>query len=92
LIEATTDRHLWADKFDGPLEDVFGLQDQVTSSVVGLIAPKLEQAEMERAAASQLLKLQPDFRASFSQEAFPVRFPDIRDRMTAALIDAGLPE
>jgi TolB-like protein/class 3 adenylate cyclase len=49
LIEAATDRHLWADKFDGALEDVFGLQDQVTSSVVGLIAPKLEQAEIERA-------------------------------------------
>jgi adenylate cyclase len=49
LIEAATDRHLWADKFDGALEDVFGLQDQITSSVVGLIAPKLEQAEIERA-------------------------------------------
>jgi TolB-like protein/class 3 adenylate cyclase/tetratricopeptide (TPR) repeat protein len=49
LIEAATDRHLWADKFDGALEDVFDLQDQVTMSVVGLIAPKLEQAEMERA-------------------------------------------
>jgi tetratricopeptide (TPR) repeat protein len=49
LIEAATDRHLWADKFDGALEDVFDLQDQVTSSVVGLIAPKLEQAEIERA-------------------------------------------
>ena len=49
LIEAATDRHLWADKFDGGLEDVFDLQDQVTSSVVGLIAPKLEQAEIERA-------------------------------------------
>jgi TolB-like protein/class 3 adenylate cyclase len=49
LIEAATDRHLWADKFDGALEDVFDLQDQVTSSVVGLIAPRLEQAEIERA-------------------------------------------
>lgn len=49
LIEAATDRHLWADKFDGALEDVFDLQDQVTSSVVGLIAPKLDQAEIERA-------------------------------------------
>ena len=48
LIDATTDRHLWADKFDGPLEDVFGLQDQVTASVVGVIAPTLEQAEIER--------------------------------------------
>jgi adenylate cyclase len=49
LIEAATDRHIWADKFDGPIEDVFGLQDQVTMNVVGLIAPKLEQAEIERA-------------------------------------------
>ncbi|NEU96942.1 tetratricopeptide repeat protein [Bradyrhizobium sp. UFLA 03-164] len=48
MIEAATDRHLWADKFDGALEDVFDLQDRVTSSVVGLIAPKLEQAEIER--------------------------------------------
>jgi len=49
LVEAATNRHLWADKFDGALEDVFGLQDQVTSSVVGLIAPRLEEAEIERA-------------------------------------------
>jgi adenylate cyclase len=49
LIEAATDKRLWADKFDGALEDVFGLQDQITTSVVGLIAPKLEQAEIERA-------------------------------------------
>jgi adenylate cyclase len=49
LIEAATDRHIWADKFDGALEDIFDLQDQITMSVVGLIAPKLEQAEIERA-------------------------------------------
>jgi TolB-like protein len=49
LIEAGTGRHLWADKFDGALEDVFGLQDQITTSVVGLLAPTLEQAEIERA-------------------------------------------
>jgi TolB-like protein/class 3 adenylate cyclase/Tfp pilus assembly protein PilF len=49
LIEAATDRHVWADKFDGALEDIFDLQDQMTMSVVGLIAPKLEQAEIERA-------------------------------------------
>jgi adenylate cyclase len=48
LIEAATGRHLWADKFDGALEDVFGLQDQITTSVVGLLAPTLEQAEIER--------------------------------------------
>ena len=37
------------DRFDGALEDIFDLQDQVTASVVGAIAPKLEQAEIERA-------------------------------------------
>jgi TolB-like protein/class 3 adenylate cyclase len=49
LIEAATGQHLWADKFDGALEDIFDLQDHVTSSVIGLIAPKIEQAEIERA-------------------------------------------
>ena len=39
---------LWADRFDGELEDIFDLQDQVTASVVGAISPKLEQAEIER--------------------------------------------
>ncbi len=48
LIDASTGTHLWANRFDGSLEDVFDLQDEVTSSVVGAIAPKLEQAEMER--------------------------------------------
>src|ERR1700737_3922217 len=49
LIEATTGRHLWADRFDGGLEDVFGLQDKVTQQVVGAIAPELDRAEIERA-------------------------------------------
>jgi TolB-like protein/class 3 adenylate cyclase len=49
LIHAATGGHLWADKFDGALEDVFGLQDQITTSVVGVIAPTLQQAEIERA-------------------------------------------
>jgi TolB-like protein/predicted Zn-dependent protease len=49
LIDATIGAHLWADRFDGTLEDVFDLQEQVTSRVVGAIAPRLEQAEIERA-------------------------------------------
>jgi TolB-like protein/class 3 adenylate cyclase/Tfp pilus assembly protein PilF len=49
LIDASTGAHLWADRFDGGLDDIFDLQDQVTSSVVGAIAPKLEEAEIERA-------------------------------------------
>jgi TolB-like protein/tetratricopeptide (TPR) repeat protein len=49
LIDAATGTHLWADRFDGGLEDVFDLQDQVTMNVVGAIAPTLERAEIERA-------------------------------------------
>ena len=49
LIDAETGAHLWADRFDGALEDMFDLQDHVTSSVVGAIAPKLQQAEITRA-------------------------------------------
>ena len=41
LIDTSTGAHLWAERFDGGLEDIFDLQDQVTSSVVGMIAPKL---------------------------------------------------
>jgi len=49
LIDATTGAHLWADRFDGMSKDVFDLQDQVTARALGAIAPKLEQAEIERA-------------------------------------------
>ena len=49
LIDADTDAHLWADRFEGSLDDIFNLQDQVTMSVVGAIVPRLEQAEIERA-------------------------------------------
>ncbi|MGQ0582689.1 MAG: adenylate/guanylate cyclase domain-containing protein [Reyranella sp.] len=49
LIDGESGAHLWADRFDGSLADVFELQDQVTTSVVGAIAPKITQAEMERA-------------------------------------------
>jgi adenylate cyclase len=49
LIDAASGAHLWADRFEGAIDDIFDLQDQVTASVVGAIAPKLEQAEIERA-------------------------------------------
>ena len=48
LIDVATGAHLWADKIDGALKDVFDLQDQVTSSVVGAIAPAMQFAETER--------------------------------------------
>jgi TolB-like protein/class 3 adenylate cyclase len=49
LVDTATGAHLWAERFDGGLGDIFGLQDQVTESVVGAIAPALEKAEIERA-------------------------------------------
>ncbi|MFY9956236.1 adenylate/guanylate cyclase domain-containing protein [Bradyrhizobium sp.] len=47
LIEAATGAHLWADKFDGDMADMFELQDSVTRNVVGAIAPRLLRAEIE---------------------------------------------
>jgi TolB-like protein/Flp pilus assembly protein TadD len=49
LVDASTGAHLWADRFDGGPDDIFDLQDRITASVVSAIAPKLEQAEIERA-------------------------------------------
>jgi TolB-like protein/tetratricopeptide (TPR) repeat protein len=49
LIHSPTGTHLWADRFDGSLEDVFELQDKVASSVAGVIEPTLQAAETRRA-------------------------------------------
>jgi len=49
LVDAATGAHLWADRFDGLLDDIFDLQDQVTASVTGAVFPRLEEAEIERA-------------------------------------------
>ncbi len=49
LIDTATGAHLWADRFDGRMADIFDLQDQITAKVVGAVGPRLEQAEIERA-------------------------------------------
>jgi adenylate cyclase len=49
LIDTTTSSHIWAERFDGPLDDIFTLQDDVAASVVGAVEPKLLLAEVERA-------------------------------------------
>jgi TolB-like protein len=49
LIDVTTGMHLWADRFDGALEDIFDLQDKLTFQVVGAIAPEVDRSEIERA-------------------------------------------
>ncbi len=49
LIEGASATHVWADKFEGAVEDIFDLQDQITESIVGAIEPSLRRAEIERA-------------------------------------------
>lgn len=49
LIDATSGAHLWAERFDGELESIFDLQDQITASVVAAIEPQIRKAEIERA-------------------------------------------
>lgn len=49
LIDASSGAQIWADRFDGALDDVFGLQDRVTEAVAGAIEPRLQRAEIEHA-------------------------------------------
>jgi len=49
LIESETARHVWADRYDGDMSDIFALQDEMTMSVIGAVEPTLRKAEVERA-------------------------------------------
>jgi adenylate cyclase len=49
LVETASGQHLWAERFDGTLEDSFDLQDKITESVIGAVGPVLREAEIERA-------------------------------------------
>jgi TolB-like protein len=49
LIEAETGAHIWADRYDGTLEDVFDLQDKITTAIIGILEPNIQRAEVERA-------------------------------------------
>jgi TolB-like protein len=74
LIEAETGRHLWAERYDRPIGDIFTLQDDITLSVVGAIEPSLRSAEVERAKRKR-----PD-----SLEAYDLvlqALPDVYSRM-----------
>ncbi len=57
LIDATTGAHLWGDRYEGSVEDVFDLQDDITASVVGALQPSLRAAEIERARRKRPEKL-----------------------------------
>jgi adenylate cyclase len=58
LIEAEHDRHIWTDRFDGALDDIFDLQDRITESVATAIEPNLRLAEIERARMKPTANLQ----------------------------------
>ena len=82
LIDALTGTHLWADRFDGSLEDVFELQDKIAVSVAGVIEPALQAAEMRRSAARPTTDL-----AAYDLylRALATFFPITRERVFEAL-------
>jgi adenylate cyclase len=49
LVQADTGAHVWAQRYDGDLGDIFALQDEMTTSIVGALVPNLQRAEIERA-------------------------------------------
>jgi adenylate cyclase len=57
LVDAESGRHIWADRFDADVQDIFDLQDRLTESVVGAIEPSLRRAEIERARAKPTTNL-----------------------------------
>jgi TolB-like protein len=82
LIDALSGSHLWADRFDGSLEDVFGLQDQVAVSVAGVIEPALQMAEMRRSAARPTSDLNA---YDLYLRALAIYFPITKERVIQAL-------
>jgi class 3 adenylate cyclase/tetratricopeptide (TPR) repeat protein len=82
LIDALTGTHLWADRFDGSLEDVFDLQDKVAISVAGVIEPALQAAEMHRSAARPTTDLTA---YDLYLRALAAFFPITKERIFAAL-------
>jgi TolB-like protein/class 3 adenylate cyclase len=82
LIDALSGTHLWADRFDGSLEDVFELQDKVAISVAGVIEPALEMAEIRRSAARPTTDLSA---YDLYLRALAIFFPITRERIVEAL-------
>jgi len=82
LIEAETGRHVWADRYDRALDDVFAIQDELTMSVVAAIEPSLRQAEIER-----VRRKRPDSLDAYDQvlRAIPLVYPAMPDGAAKAL-------
>jgi adenylate cyclase len=82
LIEALTGTHLWADRFDGSLEDIFELQDKIALRVAGVIEPALQAAEMRRSAARPMTDLTA---YDLYLRALATIFPITKERLHEAL-------
>jgi adenylate cyclase len=82
LIDAETGAHLWADRFDGSLDDVFDLQDKVALSVAGVIEPALQAAETARSAARPITDLTA---YDLYLRALEILFPIAKERVFEAL-------
>ena len=82
LIDVLTGAHLWADRFDGLIEDVFELQDKIALSVAGVIEPALQAAEMRRSAARPTSDLTA---YDFYLRALAVFFPITKEGVVEAL-------
>jgi tetratricopeptide (TPR) repeat protein len=57
LIDGQSAGHMWADRFDGSIDDVFDLQDRIATAIVGAVVPRLDQAEIERATTKRTSNL-----------------------------------
>ncbi len=82
LIDATNGTHLWADRFDGLLEDIFDLQDKVAVSVAGVVEPALQVAETARSARRPTSDLTA---YDLYLRALATYFPITRERVFEAL-------
>jgi TolB-like protein/class 3 adenylate cyclase len=82
LIDVATGAHLWADRFDGALGDIFDLQDKVAQQVVGAIAPEVDRAEIERALRKRIGKI--DAVTAFYRGLPYIHFPTTPENNEAA--------
>ncbi|UPK30589.1 adenylate/guanylate cyclase domain-containing protein [Bradyrhizobium sp. 195] len=83
LIDVANGAHVWADRFDGALDDIFDLQDKITLQVVGAIAPELDRSEMERASRKSTGNL--DAITEYYRGLPRVHFPISHEKNDAAI-------
>jgi TolB-like protein/Tfp pilus assembly protein PilF len=83
MIEAETGGHLWAERYDRPLDNIFALQDEITLSVVGAIEPSLRRAEVER-----VKRMRPDSLDAYDLvlRTQPDVYSGMPERVTKALV------